>query len=138
MLAVSGSDVLAECPRSLARRYAERLGLQVFDPPYPPFRFTVQAVRRAEGSDAGVDWLMQHSSMTRDQAMAEVERYVAFPGQALAYKIGELKIRELRRRAERALGAGFDVLAFHDRLLLGGSRPLTVLERDIDRWIAAH
>jgi DNA-binding transcriptional LysR family regulator len=59
MLAVSGSDVLAECPRSLARRYADRLGLQVLDPPYPPFRFTVQAVRRAATADAGVDWLMQ-------------------------------------------------------------------------------
>ena len=59
MLAVSGSDVLAECPRSLARRYAERLGLQVLDPPYPPFRFTIQAVRRAGTADAGVDWLMQ-------------------------------------------------------------------------------
>jgi LysR family transcriptional activator of mexEF-oprN operon len=59
MLAVSGSDVLAECPRSLARRYADRLGLQVLDPPYPPFRFTVQAVRRAEATDAGVDWLME-------------------------------------------------------------------------------
>jgi LysR family transcriptional activator of mexEF-oprN operon len=59
MLAVSGSDVLAECPRSLARRYAERLCLQVLDPPYPPFRFTVQAVRRAENADAGVDWLME-------------------------------------------------------------------------------
>jgi DNA-binding transcriptional LysR family regulator len=59
MLAVSGSDVLAECPRSLARRYAERLGLQVLDPPYPPFRFTVQAVRRAESTDAGVDWLLE-------------------------------------------------------------------------------
>jgi DNA-binding transcriptional LysR family regulator len=59
MLAVSGSDVLAECPRSLARRYADRLGLQVLDPPYPPFRFTVQAVRRAEVKDAGVDWLME-------------------------------------------------------------------------------
>ena len=59
MLAVSGSDVLAECPRSLARRYADKLGLQVLDPPYPPFRFTVQAVRRAGAADAGVDWLMQ-------------------------------------------------------------------------------
>jgi DNA-binding transcriptional LysR family regulator len=59
MLAVSGSDVLAECPRSLAKRYAERLGLQVLDPPYPVFRFTVQAVRRADSEDAGVDWLMQ-------------------------------------------------------------------------------
>ncbi|HZZ87676.1 MAG TPA: LysR family transcriptional regulator [Caulobacteraceae bacterium] len=59
MLAVSGSDVLAECPRSLARRYADKLGLQVLDPPYPPFRFTVQAVRRAEVKDAGVDWLLE-------------------------------------------------------------------------------
>jgi len=59
MLAVSGSDVLAECPRRLARRFAGRLGLQVLDPPYPPFRFTVQAVRRAEVKDAGVDWLME-------------------------------------------------------------------------------
>lgn len=59
MLAVSGSDVLAECPRSLARRYADKLGLQVLDPPYPPFHFTVQAVRRAEVSDAGVDWLVE-------------------------------------------------------------------------------
>ena len=59
MLVVSGSDVLAECPRALARRYADKLGLQVLDPPYPPFRFTVQAVRRAEGSDPGVDWLLE-------------------------------------------------------------------------------
>lgn len=59
MLAVSGSDVLAECPRRLAQRYAERLGLQVLEPPYPPFRFTIQAVRRAENNDAGVDWLME-------------------------------------------------------------------------------
>jgi DNA-binding transcriptional LysR family regulator len=58
MLAVSGGDALAECPRSLARRYAGRLGLQVLDPPYPPFRFTIQAVRRAESVDPGVDWLM--------------------------------------------------------------------------------
>jgi DNA-binding transcriptional LysR family regulator len=59
MLAVSCSDVLAECPRSLARRYADKLGLQVLDPPYPRFRFTVQAVRRAESNDAGIDWLME-------------------------------------------------------------------------------
>ncbi|HEX4097131.1 MAG TPA: LysR substrate-binding domain-containing protein [Caulobacteraceae bacterium] len=58
MLVVSESDVLAECPRSLARRYAAKLGLQVLDPPYRPFRFTVQAVRRADGVDPGVDWLL--------------------------------------------------------------------------------
>jgi DNA-binding transcriptional LysR family regulator len=58
MLAVSGSDVLADCPHRLAGRFAERLGLQVLEPPFRPFRFTVQAVRRAEPADAGVDWLM--------------------------------------------------------------------------------
>jgi uncharacterized protein (DUF885 family) len=75
--------------------------------------------------------------MTREQATAEVERYVAYPGQALSYKIGELKIRELRSRAERALGARFDIKAFHDQILLGGSMPLTILEQNVDRWIAA-
>jgi DNA-binding transcriptional LysR family regulator len=59
MLMVSESDVLADCPRRMARRFAGRLGLQIIDPPYEPFRFTVQAVRRAEAPDAGVDWLLE-------------------------------------------------------------------------------
>jgi uncharacterized protein (DUF885 family) len=75
--------------------------------------------------------------MTREQARAEVERYVAIPGQALSYKLGELKIRELRRRAEAALGDKFDLKAFHDQILLGGSMPLTILEQGVDRWISA-
>jgi uncharacterized protein (DUF885 family) len=87
--------------------------------------------------DTGVRWMMEHSSMTRDQATAEVERYVAIPGQALSYKLGELKIRELRRRAERELGSKFDIKAFHDQILLGGSMPLTILEEGVDRWISA-
>jgi len=58
MLLVSQSDVLAESPRRLARRFADRLGLQILDPPFPPFRFTVQAVRRGDAPDAGVDWLL--------------------------------------------------------------------------------
>jgi uncharacterized protein (DUF885 family) len=87
--------------------------------------------------EAGVRWMMQHSSMTREQAAAEVERYVAYPAQALSYKIGELKIRELRRRAEQELGPKFDLRAFHDQILKGGSMPLSVLEQGVDRWIAA-
>jgi len=58
MLVVSSTDAMADCPRSLAARYAARLGLQVLDPPFRPFRFTVQAVRRAATPDAGLDWLV--------------------------------------------------------------------------------
>jgi DNA-binding transcriptional LysR family regulator len=57
MLMVAGSDTLVECPRRLANKYARKLGLQVLDPPYPPFRFTIQAVRRMV-EDPGVDWLV--------------------------------------------------------------------------------
>jgi len=84
-----------------------------------------------------VRWMLEHSSMTRDQAAAEVERYVAYPGQALSYKLGELKIRELRQRALQELGSKFDIKAFHDQILLGGSMPLTILEQNVDRWISA-
>ena len=62
-----------------------------------------------------------------------MDRYIAWPGQALAYKIGELKIREIRARAERRLGPKFDLRAFHDRLLSQGSLPLSVLERLMDQ-----
>ncbi len=71
-------------------------------------------------------------------AVQEVERYIAIPGQALSYKIGEIKIRELRARAEKALGAKFDLRAFHDELLAHGSVPLSVLEAVVDRWIVAQ
>jgi uncharacterized protein (DUF885 family) len=80
--------------------------------------------------------MMAHSSMSRDQAAAEVERYIAIPGQALSYKLGELKIRELRLRAEQELGEKFDLRAFHAQILLGGSMPLTILEQRVDRWIS--
>ena len=71
-------------------------------------------------------------------AVQEVERYIAIPAQALSYKIGELKLRELRARAEKALGAKFDLRAFHDEVLAHGSVPLSVLESAGDRWIAAQ
>lgn len=69
-------------------------------------------------------------------AIQEVERYISIPGQALSYKIGELKLRELRARAEKRLGAKFDVRAFHDEVLSHGSVPLSVLEAAVDRWLA--
>ena len=73
-----------------------------------------------------------------DDAEREAERYMAWPGQALGYKIGQLKILELRRKAEAALGASFDLKAFHDAVLEEGGMPLSVLEAKMDRWITAQ
>jgi uncharacterized protein (DUF885 family) len=85
----------------------------------------------------GVRWMTEHSSMTEAQAAAEVERYAAYPGQALSYKIGELKILALRSRAQEQLGPRFDIKAFHDQILTGGSMPLQILQEKVERWLAA-
>jgi uncharacterized protein (DUF885 family) len=73
-----------------------------------------------------------------DQARSEVRRYITLPGQATGYKIGMLKIMELRHRAEQELGPRFDIRAFHDLLIGSGSLPLPILERRVDGWIAAR
>jgi len=75
---------------------------------------------------------------SEQQAVAQIDRYLAWPGQALGYKIGALKIQELRRRAEHKLGAKFSLAAFHDQVLGEGSMPLAVLERRIEAWMATH
>jgi len=88
--------------------------------------------------DQAIDYMLENSGMTRTEVVAEVDRYIAIPGQALAYKIGALKIQELRKRASDRLGAKFDIKAFHEEVLNTGGLPLTVLEAKIDRWIAAQ
>ncbi|MGE3109451.1 MAG: DUF885 family protein [Phycisphaerales bacterium] len=84
-----------------------------------------------------IDYVMQNTALSRLNIEREVDRYIGWPGQACGYKIGELKIRELRERAERTLGDRFDIRAFHDAVLGAGALPLPVLEARIDRWIAA-
>jgi len=79
---------------------------------------------------------MANSSMSRTDAVAEVERYIAIPSQALAYKIGQLTISRLRAKAEKALGSKFNIKGFHAQVLMTGALPMAVLEAKIDRWIA--
>ena len=84
-----------------------------------------------------IDYMLANSSKGVTDATAEIERYIAIPGQALAYKVGALKIQELRTRAESKLGDDFDIKEFHAQVLDTGSLPLSILEQKIDRWIAA-
>ena len=83
-----------------------------------------------------VDYFAANSSIPLEAVEAEVRRYITWPGQATSYKIGMIKIQELRARAEKELGDDFDIREFHDAVLGGGALPLTLLERKIDQWIA--
>ena len=133
--------------------YSEMLGQEMglYDDPWQWVGRLSAEIWRA--SRLVIDTGLHAKGWTREQAIAyfldnvpqgevvatqEVERYIAIPGQALSYKIGELKLRELRARAEKALGAKFDLRAFHDEVLAHGSVPLSVLEAAMDRWIAAQ
>ena len=140
--------------------YAERLGLEMGDhtihdggrglyaDPYDDFgrlnyeiwraiRLVVDTGVHAFGwtRQEAIDYMMSNSANTETDVINEVDRYIGWPGQALGYKIGELKIRELRGEAERALGEDFDIRAFHDKLLADGALPLPVLEAKMDRWV---
>lgn len=90
---------------------------------------------KAWTEEEAVEYFLANSPTSEGQIRAEVRRYIVMPGQATAYKIGMLKILELRSRAEAALGAGFDIRGFHDEVLGGGALPLSILERRIDAWI---
>jgi uncharacterized protein (DUF885 family) len=83
-------------------------------------------------------YLLAHTALSEHEVATEVDRYISWPGQALSYKLGELKIRALRARAEQRLGAAFDLRAFHDAVLALGSVPLGVLEAQLDAWIASR
>ena len=85
-----------------------------------------------------IDYMLAHTALSKTDAAAEIDRYIAWPGQALAYKIGQITIRDLRNRAQRELGPRFDVRAFHAQVLDDGIMPLAVLKEKIGRWIEAQ
>ena len=103
-------------------------------------RLVVDTGIHAKGwtEDRAVDYMVATGRASPDQARSEVRRYITLPGQATGYKIGMLKIMELRRKAERELGPRFDIRAFHDLLIGSGSLPLSILEREVDGWIAGR
>lgn len=133
--------------------YSERLGIEIglYDTPakqmgrlsyemWRACRLVVDTGLHSQGwsKQQAVEFMRENTALSDANIDAEVNRYMTWPGQALAYKIGELKIRELRARAEAALGANFDLRAFHETVLENGSIPLSVLEAHVDRWIAAQ
>jgi uncharacterized protein (DUF885 family) len=133
--------------------YAESIGreLGMFTDPYQWYgrlsdemlramRLVVDTGLHAKGwsREQAIAYMLDNSSMAESDVVAEVERYIVWPGQALGYKVGQLRISAMRAKAERELGARFDVREFHDQVLKDGALPLEVIEAKIDRWIAAR
>jgi uncharacterized protein (DUF885 family) len=133
--------------------YSEWLGLEMgfYTDPYSNFgrltyemwracRLVVDTGIHAKGwtRRQAIDYLAARTALPLHEVETETDRYISWPGQALAYKLGELKIKELRRRAENALGPAFDVRQFHDVVLGSGAVPLAILEQNVDRYIAGQ
>ncbi|WP_129644741.1 DUF885 domain-containing protein [Peristeroidobacter agariperforans] len=131
--------------------YSEFLGeeMGIYRDPYERFgRYSYEMWRACRlVADTGIHWLgwdieqarrcfTENSALAPHNIQTELERYISWPGQALAYKIGELRFRGLRRDAEQALGENFNVREFHDELLLSGALPLDVVSKRIEAWIA--
>ena len=131
--------------------YSESLGYEMglYKDPYQRFgtlndemlramRLVVDTGIHSKGwtRDQSIKYMLDHSGMSRTDATAEVERYIAIPSQATAYKLGALTIQRLRKKAEAELGSKFDVREFHAQVLDTGALPLSILEAKIDRWIA--
>jgi uncharacterized protein (DUF885 family) len=133
--------------------YSETLGYPMgfYADPYQRFgtlndemlramRLVVDTGIHAKGwtRDQSIAYMLSHSGESKTDATAEVERYIAIPSQAVAYKVGALTIQRLRDKAKAALGPKFDIRDFHAQVLGSGALPLSILEQKIDRWIAAR
>ncbi len=133
--------------------YTERLGKEVgfYQDPYSEYGRLENEIWRSVRLvvDTGVhsrhwtrqqmvDYFHAHTAMDDTNIASEVDRYIAWPGQALAYKLGQMKILDLRARAKRELGPKFDIRKFHDAVLGEGALPLDVLDQQITAWIAAQ
>ena len=133
--------------------YSERLGydMGLYQDPYSRYGQLVYDMWRAVRLvvDTGIhyfgwdrqkaiDYFLDNAAKTKTDIVNEIDRYIGWPGQALAYKMGQMKMLELRREAEAALGEAFDIRAFHDHLLGAGAIPLDVLEVRMDEWLAAR
>jgi prolyl oligopeptidase len=133
--------------------YSESLGYEIglYKDPYSRFgaltydmwravRLVVDTGMHYKGwtRQQAIDFFKDNAAKTEADIINEIDRYISWPGQALAYKIGQLKMLELRHKAEQALGDDFDIKAFHDELLGGGALPMQVLETRMNRWLAAE
>jgi uncharacterized protein (DUF885 family) len=133
--------------------YSERLGKEIgfYSDPYQDFgRLSMEAWRASRlVVDTGIHWMgwprerainymKENTALSEHNCVAEIDRYIGWPGQALAYKTGELAISRMRAAAEQRLGSKFDIRAFHDRVLQAGAIPLPLLEKRVQQWVDAR